>query len=126
MVRFFIIAGAATAGLAVALGAFGAHGLQGRLSAQRMDTFETAVRYQMYHALALFAVAWLATRWPGWQVAWAGALFVAGILLFSGSLYVLVLTDVPALGAVTPLGGVAFIGGWVLLAWSATAAVAPI
>jgi uncharacterized membrane protein YgdD (TMEM256/DUF423 family) len=82
-------------------------------------TFETGARYHMYHALGLLAVAWAATRWPGAGVTAAGWLFVAGTLLFSGSLYLLVLTGQRWLGAVTPLGGLAFLAGWVALAWSA-------
>lgn len=118
MVRGFIAAGAAFAGLAVALGAFGAHALAERITPHRLEVFETGVRYQMYHALALFAVAWISAQWPSTQAAIAGYLFCAGIVIFSGSLYLLVLTDTPWLGAITPLGGVAFIAGWVLLVWS--------
>lgn len=121
MAKGFFIAGALAAGLAVALGAFGAHGLQSRVTPERIGTFETGVRYQMYHALALFVVAWIQAQWPSSQVAWAGYLFIAGILIFSGSLYLLVLTDTPWLGAVTPLGGVAFIVGWALLCWGGAA-----
>ncbi len=115
--RLFIGIGAVAAGLAVAFGAFGAHGLEARVTPERLNTFETGVRYQMYHALALLFVGWAAAQWPGWPVTAAGYLFVAGMLVFSGSLYLLVLTDTPWLGAVTPLGGVAFIAGWALLAW---------
>ena len=118
MAKGFFIAGALAAGLAVALGAFGAHGLQSRVTPERIGTFETGVRYHMYHALALFVVAWIQAQWPSWQGEWAGYLFLAGILIFSGSLYLLVLTDTPWLGAVTPLGGVAFIAGWVFLCWA--------
>ena len=113
MERLFFGLGALTGGLAVALGAFGAHGLRTRLAADALAIFETAVRYQMYHALALFAVAFALTRWP-WSVlpAVAGWLFVAGTVLFSGSLYLLALTDTRWLGAVTPFGGLALIAGW--------------
>lgn len=111
--------GAGAAGLAVVLGAFGAHALGSRVTPDRLQTFETGVRYQMYHALALLVVAWVQTQWPGWQATTAGYLFLAGILVFSGSLYILVLTDTPWLGAITPLGGLAFISGWALLAWHA-------
>ena len=117
MTRLFFGIGALAAGLAVALGAFGAHGLEGRVTPERLQTFETGVRYHMYHALALLFVGWAATQWAGWQVTAAGYLFVVGIVIFSGSLYVLVLTDTPWLGAVTPLGGLAFLAGWALLAW---------
>jgi uncharacterized membrane protein YgdD (TMEM256/DUF423 family) len=117
MPRFFLILGALAAGLAVALGAFGAHGLAGRVTPERLETFKTGVLYHMVHALALLVVSWASTQWPGWPVQAAGYLFLAGIVLFAGSLYVLVLTDTPWLGAVTPLGGVAFIVGWGMLAW---------
>ena len=113
--------GAASAFLAVAAGAFGAHALRSRLSADLLAVFETGVRYQMYHALALFAAAWLADRWPTGQPGWAGVCFVVGTVLFSGSLYALALTGQRWFGAVTPLGGVAFLAGWLLLAWAALA-----
>ncbi len=119
MDRTFAGIGALLALLAVALGAFGAHALRATLSQADLATFETGVRYQMYHALALFAVAWAHTRWPGTMVAASGWLFVAGIMIFSGSLYVLVLTGQRWLGAVTPLGGLAFLAGWALLALTA-------
>lgn len=113
---FFLLA-SIFGGLAVALGAFGAHGLSGRLSAADLATFETAVRYQFYHALALIGVVVALGRWPQTGLApWAGWLFVAGILIFSGSLYILVFTGVRWLGAITPIGGVAMIAGWVCLA----------
>ncbi len=116
MDRIFFLLGSLSAGLGVALGAFGAHGLRDRLTADLLATFETGVRYQVYHALALLAVAWAVTRWPasGLPPA-AGWLFVAGTLLFSGSLYLLALTGVRLFGAITPLGGVAFIAGWACL-----------
>jgi uncharacterized membrane protein YgdD (TMEM256/DUF423 family) len=113
--------GAASAFLAVAAGAFGAHALRSRLSADLLAVFETGVRYQMYHALALFGAAWLADRWPTGQPGWAGVCFVVGTVLFSGSLYALALTGQRWFGAVTPLGGVAFLAGWLLLAWAALA-----
>lgn len=119
MERIFLVLGAALAGLAVAIGAFGAHGLRAMLSSQDLATFETGVRYHMYHALALLAVAWVSDRWPSAVVTASGWSFVLGILVFSGSLYVLVLSGQRWLGAVTPLGGVAFIVGWVLLTWAA-------
>ncbi|NBC16442.1 MAG: DUF423 domain-containing protein [Bacteroidetes bacterium] len=117
MSRLFLALGALAAGIGVALGAFGAHGLESRVTPERLQTFETGVKYHMYHALALLVVGWAAAQFPGWPVQTAGYLFLAGIVLFSGSLYLLVLTDTPWLGAVTPLGGVAFIAGWALLAW---------
>jgi uncharacterized membrane protein YgdD (TMEM256/DUF423 family) len=115
--------GALSGLISVAAGAFGAHALRSRLPADRLTIFETAARYQMYHALALLAAAWMADRWPAAQPGWAGALFVAGTLLFSGSLYGLALSGERWLGAVTPLGGVAFLAGWLLLAWAALARV---
>jgi len=117
MSRLFFALGALAAGIAVALGAFGAHGLEQRVTPERLQTFETGVKYHMYHALALLVVGWAAAQFPGWPLQAAGYLFLAGIVLFSGSLYLLVLTDTPWLGAVTPLGGVDFIVGWALLAW---------
>jgi uncharacterized membrane protein YgdD (TMEM256/DUF423 family) len=117
--RLFIVLGALSAGLAVGLGAFAAHGLRGRLTPELLATFETAARYHMYHALGLLAVGWAASRWPGGAVTSAGWLFVAGTLLFSGSLYALSLTRYRWLGAVTPLGGAAFLAGWLALALAA-------
>jgi uncharacterized membrane protein YgdD (TMEM256/DUF423 family) len=118
-VRVFFALGSLLAGLAVLLGAFGAHALRESLSPEDLQTFEIGVRYQMYHALGLLAVAWAHTRWEGAALTAAGWLFVAGIVVFSGSLYVLVLSGQRWLGAVTPLGGLAFVAGWALLAWSA-------
>jgi uncharacterized membrane protein YgdD (TMEM256/DUF423 family) len=114
---FFTI-GALSAFVAVAAGAFGAHGLRGALPVDLLDVFETAARYQMYHALALLAVSWLASSHSGRLATSAGWLFVAGTILFSGSLYMLSLTGVRWLGAITPLGGLAFLGGWLALAWA--------
>lgn len=102
----------------VAAGAFGAHGLEGAVSAARLATWQTAAHYQVVHALALLATSWAATRWPGPLTRAAGWLFVIGIVLFSGSLYALVLTDSEWLGAITPLGGVAFLSGWACLGWA--------
>jgi uncharacterized membrane protein YgdD (TMEM256/DUF423 family) len=120
MDKLFFTLAAISGGSAVALGAFGAHGLKARLAADLLATFETAVRYQMYHALALLVVALAFARWPGSGLLnAAGWLFLAGTLLFSGSLYLLSLTGLRWLGAVTPLGGVAFIAGWVCLALAA-------
>lgn len=119
MERIFFGLGAVLAGIAVGAGAFGAHALRRVLGEADLATFETAVRYQMYHALALLAVSWALSRWPSGALTAAGWSFVAGILVFSGSLYVLVLANQRWLGAVTPLGGLAFLLGWALLAWSA-------
>ena len=118
MDRLFFGIGALSALVSVATGAFGAHALRVRLTPEHLAVFETAARYQMYHALGLLAVAWAVTRWPGALPVWAGWLFVAGTVLFSGSLYILALTGVRSWGAVTPLGGVAFLAGWVCLALS--------
>ena len=117
MERVFFVLGSILALVAVAAGAFGAHALRERLAPEMLQTFEVAARYHMYHALALLAVAWATTRWPG--SAAAGWLFLAGIVVFSGSLYLLSLTGQRWLGAITPLGGLAFLGGWLVLAWSA-------
>lgn len=119
MERVFFTLGALSGLIAVAAGAFGAHTLRDHLSADMLATFETGVRYQMYHALALLFAAWATTRWPGSFTTAAGWLFVIGTLIFSGSLYILSLTGLRWLGAITPLGGVAFIGGWLLLALAA-------
>lgn len=121
MTKFFLSAGALLAGLAVVLGAFGAHTLQTRVTPERLEVFETGVRYQMYHALGLLFLSWAAQQWATWHITAAGYLFLAGIVIFSGSLYLLVVTDTPWLGAVTPIGGLAFIGGWALVFWSALA-----
>jgi uncharacterized membrane protein YgdD (TMEM256/DUF423 family) len=119
MNRGWAAAGAASAALAVAAGAFGAHALKARLGADALAIWETGARYQIYHALALFAVAAAARAWGGRLPHAAGALFVAGTVLFSGSLYALALSGVRALGAVAPLGGTAFLAGWACLAWAA-------
>lgn len=123
MIRLFFALGSIFGGLGVLLGAFGAHALRASLSPADLATFEVGVRYQMYHAFALIAVAWAATQWRSPTLEVAGWSFVVGILVFSGSLYTLVLTGQRWLGAVTPLGGVAFILGWALLAWSALRSV---
>ncbi|WP_025745543.1 DUF423 domain-containing protein [Kallotenue papyrolyticum] len=119
MERTFVAIGALCALLGVAAGAFGAHSLRARLSPDLLAVFETGVRYQMYHALALLAVAWASTRWSSAWLTASGWLFVAGIAIFSGSLYLLTLTGVRWLGAITPIGGVAFLAGWACLALAA-------
>lgn len=116
MDKVFFAAGAVSAFIGVAAGAFGAHGLKSRLDAEMLAVFETGVRYQMYHAFALIVVAWAATRWPGTLVTASGWFFLVGTLLFSGSLYLLSLTGIRWLGAITPLGGLAFLAGWLCLA----------
>ncbi len=117
--RTFFRLGALFALLGVALGAFGAHGLRGSVSPEDLATFETGVRYQVYHALGLLIVAQAVARWPRASITAAGWLFVVGILVFSGSLYALVLTGQRWMGAVTPAGGLCFLVGWGLLAWAA-------
>ena len=117
MTQAFGFLGAVFGFLGVGLGAFGAHALQARLSPDDLAVFETGVRYQMYHALALLLLAALQLRTGGAGGTLAGWAFVVGILLFSGSLYLLVLTGQRSLGAVTPFGGVAFLVGWASLAW---------
>ena len=113
----FLRLGALLAGLAVGLGAFAAHGMKAHYDAAALQTFETGARYQMYHALALLACGTLAGQ--GHRTTAAGWSFVAGILLFSGSLYLMTWTGLRWLGAVTPFGGVAFLIGWLLLAIAA-------
>lgn len=111
--------GATAAGLGVMLGAFGAHGLKTRVSPEMLVVFETGVRYHFYHALALLAVGLAAARWESALVSAAGWLFVLGIVVFSGSLYLMTFGGPKWLGAVTPLGGLAFILGWAALAFAA-------
>ena len=115
MDRLFFALGSGSALIAVAAGAFGAHGLRARLTPDLLAVFETGARYHMYHALALLAASWSLTRWPGPWPARAGWLFLAGTVLFSGSLYALALSGVRWLGAITPLGGLAFLAGWACL-----------
>jgi uncharacterized membrane protein YgdD (TMEM256/DUF423 family) len=111
--------GAIAAAIGITFGAFGAHALKSRVTEDLLSIFEVGVRYQMYHALALLAVAWADERWPGSLLNASGWLFVLGILLFSGSLYLMTLTGARWLGAVTPLGGLCFILGWIALAIAA-------
>ena len=115
MDRTFLLVGALAGFVAVAFGAFGAHGLRNRLSPEMLAIFETGVRYQMYHAFAVLVVALAAARLDGWMIRGAGWSFTAGIVIFSGSLYALALTGVTTLGAITPIGGLAFLIGWGLL-----------
>lgn len=116
MDRAFFSIGAFSAFLAVAAGAFGAHGLKGRLTPEMLSVFDTAVRYQMYHAFGLLAAGWAASRWPGRLIRTGGWLFVGGTVVFSGSLYALSLSGERWLGAMTPVGGLALLAGWILLA----------
>ena len=115
MNHLFFVVGAAAGFLAVAFGAFGAHALKSRLTVEMFDIFEVGVRYHIYHALALLLTAWACERWPGAFPAAAGWLFFAGIVIFSGSLYALSLSGVRWLGAITPIGGLAFLAGWACL-----------
>ncbi len=117
--RGWLFAGAMLGGIGVALGAFGAHGLRGRVAGDLLAVWETASRYHLAHALALLAVAWVASRADGLAVRIAGWGFAVGIVVFSGSLYLMTLTGARWLGAITPLGGVAFLLGWFALAASA-------
>ena len=120
MSRIFILAGALAGVIGVILGAFAAHGLKGKLADRLLAAFQTGVEYQMYHALVLILVGILIYLHPTSQpLKWAGYLFLVGILLFSGSLYGLALTEIKMLGPVTPLGGLTFILGWLTLAYAA-------
>ena len=119
MDRIFFMSGAIFALLGVAAGAFGAHALRAQLAPEMLTVFETAVRYQLIHSLALLAAGWAAWRWPTRATRAAGGLFIAGIVLFSGSLYVLALAGTRSIGWITPIGGVALIAGWACLAWGA-------
>ena len=113
-----LIAGAVFGFLSVALGAFGAHALKDYLlETNRLDTYEKAVQYQMYHALALLFVGILSLQFPDLKLDWVGLFFVLGILIFSGSLYVLCATGIRWMGAITPLGGICFLLGWGMLGW---------
>jgi uncharacterized membrane protein YgdD (TMEM256/DUF423 family) len=117
--RLFFAIGSASAFIAVAAGAFGAHALKNRLAPDLLAVFEVGARYQMYHALALLACAYAVGRWPGASTTAAGWLFVVGTVVFSGSLYALSLTGARWLGAITPLGGLALLAGWACLAAAA-------
>ena len=120
MERTFFLIASLLGSLSVALGAFGAHALRDRIEASLLANYQTGVSYMFYHTLALFIVVLALTRWPGSsQPVWAGWLFVIGIVFFSGSLFLMAFTGMRWLGAITPIGGVAFIAGWLLLAWTA-------
>lgn len=121
MIRIFAVTGALFGAMSVGMGAFGAHALRkkvldGSLEPRLLEVWETAAHYQVVHALALLAVAWLAGQQPQGATTTAGIAFIAGTLLFSGSLYTMTLTGMKWLGAITPLGGTAFIVGWLALA----------
>ncbi len=119
MDRTYFLLGSLFGLIGVAAGALGAHALEPRLAPGRIDTYELAARYQLYHALALLATAWAAARWPSSTANIAGGFFVVGILLFSGSLYALALGSPRWTAFITPFGGVSFLIGWALLAWAA-------
>ena len=117
--RLFLLLGSLSGFTGVVLGAFAAHGLRGRLTDEMLNVFEVGVRYQIYHALALLMVALVSARWPRGEFSVAGWCFVLGTIVFSGSLYALSLSGVRWLGAVTPIGGLAFLLGWLSIAWGA-------
>ena len=119
MLRGFLMLAASFGFTGVALGAFAAHGLKSRLTPEYLAIFHTGVTYQLVHTLALFGVALLATQIQGRLVTWAGISFTVGILLFSGSLYLLTTTGISKLGIITPFGGLAFLVGWVCLGLAA-------
>lgn len=119
MLRGFLMLAAFFGFTGVGLGAFAAHGLKSRLTPEYLTIFHTGVTYQLVHTLALLGVALLTTQIPGRLLTWAGASFAIGILLFSGSLYVLTLTGISKLGIVTPFGGLAFLAGWLCLGLAA-------
>ena len=119
MERTYAVAGAVSGFIAVAAGAFGAHALRARLEPEMLQVFETGARYQMYHALALLAAALVGNEANRGLACWAGRLFLAGTVLFSGSLYALALSGIRGLGAITPFGGVAFLAGWLCLSAAA-------
>ena len=117
MERRIFAVGSVLAGLGVGFGAFGAHALKASLSSKMLATFETGVRYQMYHGLGLLALAWAISRWPERRLSVAAWMLLAGTAVFSGSLYLLVLTGARWFGAITPFGGALLIAGWVFVAW---------
>ncbi len=120
MERTFFLIASLLGGLSVALGAFGAHALRDRLDAGMLANYQTGVTYMFFHGLALFVVVLALSKWPASNLPlWAGWLFVAGIVFFSGSLFLMAFTGPRLLGAITPIGGVAFIAGWLLLAITA-------
>ncbi|MTD30894.1 DUF423 domain-containing protein [Planomicrobium sp. YIM 101495] len=124
--KLFLIVGAISSMLSVAFGAFGAHLLEGRIEDKYLDTWQTAVQYQMFHSVGLIVIAILMSSsllGPLTQLSWAGYLMIAGIVIFSGSLYVLSLTGIGVLGAITPIGGVAFIAAWIMVVVAAMKAL---
>lgn len=117
--KLFILLGVINGFLAVALGAFGAHGLEGKLSEKMLGIWEKAVNYQMFHTMALLVTGLLMAKMTGGSVTWAGWMFLIGIILFSGSLYIYSITAVKTFAMITPIGGVAFLIGWILLGTAA-------
>ena len=119
LIRFFFVSGCFFSFLSVALGAFASHALKNKLLPEMLNIFEVGVRYQMYHALALFTVAWAIQHWESANFMLPGIFFLLGIILFSGSLYILSFTGIRWLGMVTPVGGLCFLLGWFFLAFYA-------
>ena len=119
MSKTILMIASALLALAVAIGAFGAHGLKSHISAEMMQVYKTGVEYHFYHALGLLLIGVLSISMPSGLLNWSAILLTAGIILFSGSLYLLAVTGVKWLGAITPLGGISFIAGWILLFFSA-------
>lgn len=116
--KVFLILGVINGFLAVALGAFGAHGLEGKVSEKMLGTWEKAVDYQMFHTMALFITGLLVEKIAGGSIVWAGWLFFVGILLFSGSLYIYSTTGIKSLAMITPFGGLTFLAGWIVLGYA--------
>lgn len=116
--KLFLILGVINGFLAVAFGAFGAHGLEGKISEKAIGIWEKAVTYQMFHTMALLVTGLLLAKFQSGGILWAGWMFFVGIVLFSGSLYVYSTTGITAFALITPLGGVAFLAGWVLLGYT--------
>ncbi len=115
MSKTIIMTASVLLALAVAIGAFGAHGLKSQISAEMLQSYKTGVEYHFYHALGLLLIGVVAVFIPSAYVKWSAILLFAGIILFSGSLYVLAITSIKWLGAITPFGGLSFIAGWILL-----------
>jgi|SRR5208283_161131 len=118
MAKYFFVMGSISAFLAVVLGAFAAHMLKAKLPADLFNIWEVGVRYHLFHAFGLFIVAWATTQWHEVNFVPAGWLFVAGTIIFSGSLYILSVTGIRWIGSITPFGGICFLGGWFWLAWA--------
>ncbi len=115
--RKFLVLASLFGATGVALGAFAAHGLKSAITSEMLSVFQTGVRYQMYHTFALFVTSWLMSAAADWKFSLAAWLFVLGIVLFSGSLYILALSNIESFGWITPFGGLAFLGGWIALGW---------